>query len=57
MRLYELFEDRKDKKKIVIPSATPRNFVAKNQKTSGAGPHTDKKFTRKEKHKTTDIVE
>ena len=50
MRLFELFE-AKIAKKPVVPSTTPRNFVAKNAPTSGAGPHTAKKFTRKEKHK------
>lgn len=41
-----------DKKKKIPPS-TPRNFVAKNAKTSGAGAHTDKRkeIPRKEKHK------
>ncbi len=50
MRLFELFEAKQDKKKV--PATTPRNFVAKNSKTSGAGPHSDKKHSRKEKHKT-----
>jgi len=50
MRLFELFE-AKTAKKVVVKSATPRNFVAKNAKTSGAGSHTDKKYNRKEKHK------
>ena len=48
MRLFELFE-AKAKKKPDAP--TPRNFVAKHAKTSGAGSHTDKKHNRKEKHK------
>jgi len=48
MRLIELFE-AKPKKKVQAP--TPRNFVAKNAQTSGAGSHNDKKFSRKEKHK------
>ena len=40
-----------DKKKV--PASTPRNFVAKNAKTAGAGAHKDKSKTipRKEKHK------
>ena len=41
-----------DKKKI--PSSTPRNFVAKNAKTGGAGAHKDKKKDQKQgtaKHK------
>lgn len=50
MRLFELFE-AKPAKKLVVKSAPVRNFVAKNAKTSGAGAHTPKKFTRKEKHK------
>lgn len=49
MRLFELFEAKTDKKKV--PATTPRNFVAKNAKTSGAGSHTTKKFNRKEKYK------
>jgi hypothetical protein len=48
MRLFELFEAKTDKKKV--PATIPRNFVAKNAPTSGAGSHTEKKFTRKEKH-------
>lgn len=48
MLLYELFEN-KNKKKDSAPA--PRNFVAKYAKTSGAGSHTDKKYSRKEKHK------
>jgi hypothetical protein len=38
------------KKKTVL---VPRNFVAKNQKTAGAGRHTDKKsdFRRQPKHR------
>lgn len=50
MRLFELFEAKTDKKKTV-PAATPRNFVAKYAKTSGAGAHQPKKHNRKEKHK------
>jgi hypothetical protein len=55
MRLFELFEAKTDKKKV--PATTPRNFVAKNAKTSGAGSHTDKKYNRKEKHKNADLGE
>ena len=43
--------DAKANGNLVIPTAKPRNFVAKNAKTSGAGSHATKKFTRKEKHK------
>jgi hypothetical protein len=50
MRLIEIFEAKENKK--VVKSPTPRNFVAKNAKTTGAGAHTSKKYTRKEKHKT-----
>ena len=50
MRLVELFEAKPNKK---VPSPTPRNFVAKNAKTSGAGSHSDTKYNRKEKHKNT----
>lgn len=49
MRLLELFEGKPKKKEI--PASTPRNFVAKHAKTSGAGSHSDKKYNRKEKHK------
>lgn len=49
MRLFELFE-AKPAKKPAVPPVT-RNFVAKNAPKSGAGSHTEKKFTRKEKHK------
>jgi len=40
--------------KDIIPTSKPRNFVAKNQKTSGAGAHKDKKKAQKQgdvKHK------
>ena len=50
MRLYELFE-AKPAKKPVVPTTTPRNFVAKNAPKTGAGSHSDKKYSRKEKHK------
>jgi len=49
MRLFELFEGKTAKK--VVKSPPPRNFVAKNAKTSGAGSHSEKKYNRKEKHK------
>lgn len=50
MKLSDIVES-KDTKKVVVKSAPPRNFVAKNAKTSGAGSHTATKFSRKEKHK------
>ena len=40
--------------KDIIPASKPRNFVAKNQKTAGAGAHKDKKKAEKQgdvKHK------
>lgn len=40
--------------KDIIPASKPRNFVAKNQKTAGAGAHKDKKRAEKQgdvKHK------
>ena len=40
--------------KDFIPTSTPRNFVAKNMKSSGAGTHKDKKKAEKQgsfKHK------
>lgn len=49
MRLIELFEAKPAKKTVNSPP--PRNFVAKNAQKSGAGSHTDKKYSRKEKHK------
>lgn len=52
MRLFELFE-AKTANKAVVPSTTPRNFVAKNAPKTGAGAHTTKKYSRKEKHKNT----
>ena len=48
MKILELFELKK------IEPTKPRNFVAKNQKTSGAGAHKDKKKAAKQgdvKHK------
>jgi hypothetical protein len=50
MRLFELFEAGKSEK-TNIKSPPPRNWVAKNAKTTGAGSHTPPKHTRKEKHK------
>jgi hypothetical protein len=47
-----LLAQEADKNKV--PATTPRNFVAKNAKTSGAGAHTDKKKAAKQgdvKHK------
>lgn len=41
-----------------VPATTPRNFVAKNAKTSGAGAHKDKKKAAKQgdaKHKNKDM--
>ena len=49
MRLSELFESNPKKK---IPPSTPRNFVAKAvTRKTGSGPHSDTKYSRKEKHK------
>jgi hypothetical protein len=48
------------KAKDFIPVSKPRNFVAKNQKTAGAGAHRDKKKEQKqgyEKHKGQDVAE
>jgi hypothetical protein len=42
------------KAKEFIPPSKPRNFVAKNQKTAGAGAHKDKRKAEKQgdvKHK------
>ena len=50
MRLFELFE-AKPAKAIVVKKPTPRNLVAKNAPSTGAGAHSSKKFSRKEKHK------
>lgn len=50
MKIYEILGESKQRKKEVTVPAT-RNFVAKNAPKSGAGSHTTKKFTRKEKHK------
>jgi len=46
--------------KDFIPPSKPRNFVAKNQKTAGAGAHRDKKKEQKqgyEKHKKKGVAE
>lgn len=51
MRLVELFESNPKSNKKVVKAPPPRNFVAKHAKTSGAGSHTDTKYSRKEKHK------
>ena len=51
MRLFELFESTSSKKSVKIPTTKPANFVAKYAKTSGAGSHQSKKYSRKEKHK------
>lgn len=48
MRLFELFEGKPTK---IVAAPPPRNFVAKHAKTSGAGSHTVKKYSRTEKHK------
>ena len=46
MTLNEIFEGQvKPKEK-----QRPNNFVAKHAQTTGAGSHTPKSFTRKEKH-------
>jgi hypothetical protein len=48
------------KAKEFIPSSKPRNFVAKNQQTAGAGAHRDKKKEQKqgyEKHKGKGVAE
>lgn len=46
--------------KDIIPASKPRNFVAKNQKTAGAGAHKDKKKALKQgdvKHKKQEVEE
>ena len=46
--------------KDIIPASKPRNFVAKNQKTAGAGAHKNKKRAAKQgnvKHKKQDVEE
>jgi len=50
MRLFELFEAKSDKK-IVVKATKPRNFVAKNAKTSGAGAHKTKQKKEKRDEK------
>lgn len=53
MRLFELFSKLNEAKANNVTTKKPvqRNWVAKNAKTSGAGPHQSPKFNRKEKHK------
>jgi hypothetical protein len=51
-----LLAQEADKNKV--PATTPRNFVAKNAKTSGAGAHANKKKAEKQgdvKHKNKDM--
>jgi hypothetical protein len=56
MRLFELFEAKPDKKTVKAPP--PRNFYAKAvTRKSGSGPHSETKYTRKEKHKKDNIDE
>ena len=46
--------------KDFVPASKPRNFVAKNQKTAGAGAHKDKKRSAKQgdvKHKKQEVEE
>jgi len=54
MRLVELFE-AKQYKKLVVPASKPIDPNKKTMdaisKSGAAGPHTPKKFNRKEKHK------
>jgi hypothetical protein len=50
MRLFELFEAKADKK-LVVKASKPRNFVAKNAKTSGAGAHKTKQKKEKRDEK------
>jgi hypothetical protein len=50
MRLFELFE-AKPAKKVVAKALPPRNFVAKNAQTSGAGAHNTKKKKEKRDEK------
>ncbi len=49
MRLFELFEAKE--KKLTVKSPPPRNFVAKNAKTSGAGAHNTMKKKQKRDEK------
>lgn len=56
MKIQELLENHnlQEAKKSSTQTATkptPRNFVAKHAQRSGAGAHSPKKYTRKEKHK------
>lgn len=50
MRLFELFEG-KAAKKLVAKTPPPRNFVAKNAQTCGAGAHDTKKKKEKRDEK------
>lgn len=54
MRLFELFEAKSSKKTVKAPP--PRNFVAKNAQTSGAGKHgkDKKKIAAKDEKKLSD---
>jgi len=55
MKITQLLEGSKPQK---IPASKPRNFVVKNQQTSGAGSHKDKKKAAKQgdvKHKNKDM--
>ena len=47
---HKFFTTKEFRMKKVI-SLRPRNFVAKNAKTSGAGSHQPRKFVRQPKHK------
>ena len=52
--MLDSIEENYMKAKDIIPASKPRNFVAKNQKTAGAGAHKDKKRAEKQgdvKHK------
>ena len=51
MKLSELLETSTPKKKVQPIKNPVKNPVAKNAKISGAGPHEEKKYNRKEKHK------
>jgi len=57
MKIRQLLEGSKPQK---IPASKPRNFVVKNQPTTGAGAHRDKKKEQKqgyEKHKSKEFAE
>ncbi len=58
MKIKDILENKKNKQEI--PASKPRNFVAKNMTTGGAGAHRDKKREQKqgyEKHKSKDLAE